>query len=333
MAENLKNRSFEGAVVPPAGNGAGRLDLPYLKELGVLMVAWLVLFHFYGNSTLGYVETSSLFGWWQWTLANSPTESHAYFMPLLTGGLIYYRWARLNLVPKGLWWPGLAIVVVALIGHLMGYLIQQTRISVLAFVLGIYGATGLFWGWRWMRAVFLPFSLLAFSVPIGSVADQLTFPLRLMATTITSTICRGLLGIDVIQQGNLLSDAGGHYRYEVAAACSGLQSLTAIVIFSIVYAFIAFRSPWRIALILLSGLPMAVVANVVRLMMIVMAAEVFGQPAGDLVHRNGFFSMLPYIPALLGVFLIGRWVREKENAGQRPDGEGGSPGIGKAVQA
>ncbi len=333
MAEPIKSPSLDGAAASPTGSGSGHFDLPYLKELGVLVVAWVALFHFYGNSTLGYVETSSLFGWWQWTIANSPTESHAYFMPLLTGGLIYYRWARLSVLPMGLWWPGLAIVVVALVGHLLGYLIQQTRVSVLAFFLGIYGATGLFWGWRWMRATFLPFGLLAFSVPIGSVADQLTFPLRLMATTITSTICRGVLGIDVIQQGNLLSDAGGHYRYEVAAACSGLQSLTAIVIFSIVYAFISFRSPWRIALILLSGLPMAVVANVVRLMMIVMAAEVFGQPAGDLVHRSGFFSMLPYLPALLGVFLIGRWIREKDAPLEGTSGAAESPGIGKAVSA
>src|SRR5437667_4151167 len=37
------------------------------KELFLmLLAAWIALFHFYGNSTLGYVNTPSLFGWWLW---------------------------------------------------------------------------------------------------------------------------------------------------------------------------------------------------------------------------------------------------------------------------
>src|SRR2546426_200125 len=32
----------------------------------VLLAAWFALFHFLGNSTLGYVKTPSLFGWWFW---------------------------------------------------------------------------------------------------------------------------------------------------------------------------------------------------------------------------------------------------------------------------
>ncbi len=308
------------------------MNIPYLKELGVLLVAWVALFHFLGNSTLGYVETPSLYGWWLWTFRNTPTESHAYYMPVLAVGLIVFRWNRLRTEIRGLWWPALLVMAWALVVHFVGYLIQQARLSVLAFHLGLYAAMGLFWGWRWLRATVLPFSLLAFTVPFGPAADQLTLPLRLLATTITAKLCRGVLGIDVIQQGNLLSDASGHYHYEVAAACSGLQSLTAIAIFSIVYAFLSFRSPWRILVVLASGLPMAVVANVARLIMIVMAAEVFGQRAGDFVHENGFFSMLPYVPAILGVMLVGRWLREKEERSDEDKADGGDLRMGKAVR-
>jgi len=336
----MSARVKQDDVAPSLGGAmaGARLELPYLKEFGILMAAWVALFQFLGNSTLGYVDTTSLFGWWKWTIAKTPTEQHAFFIPLVVVGLIYYRRAQLALIPKRVWWPALAVIGLALLFHLLGYLIQQGRVSVLAFSLGVFGVTGLFWGWHWMRATLLPFSLLFFCVPLGPGVEPLTFPLRLLATHITFTVCHDILGIDVIQRGNQLLDAGGQYQYEVAAACSGIQSLTAIAIFSIIYAFISFRSPWRILLVLLSGLPMAVVANVARLLMIVVAAEVFGQQAGDVVHASGFFSMLPYIPAIAGVMLVGRLLREKVPTGTSstptPGDAGGSGvAVGKALEA
>jgi exosortase len=332
MSANVKS---EGPAAASATAGSAvRLELPYLREFGILMAAWVALFHFFGNSTLGYVDTSSLFGWWHWTISRSPDEQHAFVMPLAVLGLIYYRRADIALIPKRLWWPGLFLLAMAIGIHLMGYLIQQGRVSVLAFALGTFGATTLFWGWGWAKATLLPFSLLFFCVPLGAGVEPLTFPLRLMATRVTFTLCRDVLGIDVIQRGNQLLDGTGRYQYEVAAACSGIQSLTAIAIFAIIYAFLSLRSPWRIAVLLVSGLPMAVVANVVRLMMIIIAAEVYGQQAGDFVHKNGFFSIVPYIPAIGGVLLVGRWLREKKPSAIEPKDPGPSGlMVGKTQEA
>ena len=77
---------------------------------------------------------------------------------------------------------------------------------------------------------------------------------------------------------------------------------------------------------------MAVLANIIRLMMIIVAAEVFGQEAGDFVHRNGFFSILPYLPAIAGVLLVGRWLREKKPSAAAPADDSGLL-VGKAQQA
>lgn len=46
-----------------------------------------------------------------------------------------------------------------------------------------------------------------------------------------------------------------------------------------------------------SALPLAVAGNVLRLTLIIVVAEAFGQKTGDWVHENTFFSMLPYVPA------------------------------------
>ena len=65
--------------------------------------------------------------------------------------------AELLAVPKAHCWPALLLVIFALLLHVGGYLVQQTRVSVVAFFLGLYGLMGLTWGLRWLRASFFPF--------------------------------------------------------------------------------------------------------------------------------------------------------------------------------
>src|SRR6185503_9861907 len=191
----------------------------------------------------------------------------------------------------------------------VGFRIQQARVSVFAYLAGIYALTGLAWGWAWLRATVFPFALLVFCVPLGSGADPLTVPLRLLATKITAILCRAL-GVNVIHQGNMLFDAAGDYQYEVAAACSGIKSLTTIVAFAVIVGYVGLKSPWRRILVAAVAIPMAVAANVCRLTMIVLASETFGRNAGDYVHHSDWLSLVPYIPAFGGIGLAAWWLQE-----------------------
>jgi exosortase len=289
-------------------------SIPHARIFLLLTVAWIVLFHFLGNSTLGYVNTPSLFGWWKWMQTRSPEDAHTFFVPAVSAYLIWHRRQDFAAIQSRVWWPGLIVFLAGVFFHVVGYAIQQTRISVIGFIGGLYGFGAVLWGPRWMRTALIPAMLLGFCVPLGGGAEPLTFPLRLMATNIAATLCRTLLGIDVIQRGNLLLDAAGSYRYEVAAACSGIQSLTAILALALIYAGLNGMSLFRTALLVLTGIPMAIVANVVRLLMIVTAAEAFGQGAGDYVHRSGLFSLLPYVPAIVGLLVVGRWLKGRSQA-------------------
>ncbi|HTA30244.1 MAG TPA: exosortase/archaeosortase family protein, partial [Candidatus Cybelea sp.] len=106
------------------------------------------------------------------------------------------------------------------------------------------------------------------------------------------------------------------YQYEVAAACSGLRSFIAVLVFTIVYAFVSFDKAWKRSLIILCGLPFAILGNVLRLMCIIVAAEVWGESTGNFVHENWFFSLLPYAPALFGLLYLGRWLGERRSEPQ-----------------
>ncbi|HKQ40563.1 MAG TPA: exosortase/archaeosortase family protein, partial [Verrucomicrobiae bacterium] len=208
-------------------------------------------------------------------------------------------------VAKQPWWPGVILLVLALGLHVLGYTIQQPQVCLVAFLAGIYAIMGVSWGLSWLKAAFFPFFLFAFCVPTSNVLVPVAFPLRMMATKITTALCRGLLGIDVIQEGTRIMDAMRQYQYEVAAACSGIRSLTAITAVALIYAFVGFRKPWQRAIVIASAVPLAVVANVFRLSSIIIAAEAFGQKAGNWVHSNSFAGLFPYIPAIAGMFLIG----------------------------
>lgn len=293
-------------------------SLPWRTAFLMMLAAWVILFQFFGNSTLGLVNTRSLFGWWVWTIEKSPDEEYAFIMPLIVLGLLLWKRKDLEALPKQICWPALVLVVLALLLHGFGFMIQQARVSVVAFVLGLYGLTGLVWGGRWLGATFFPFALLLLCMPLGDAIEPLTFRLRLFATKATAAFSNVALGIPVICSGTRLIEPNGNYVYEVAPACGGIRSLTAILAFSIVYGFVAFKAFWRRSLIVASALPLAVVGNVARLTLIVIAAETFGPVAGKYVHSSSFFSLVPYVPAILGMLLLGRGLEENKRKRQRP---------------
>jgi exosortase len=278
--------------------------MPHKAVFGVLFASWFGLFWFLGNPTLGYVDSPAVLGWLEWIYSRSEDDSHGRLIPFVV--LYLFWWKRHELIAAAgkPWWPGLALLILALAVHVLGYTIQQPQVCLVAFFAALYAVMGIAWGWRFLKTAFFPFFLFAFSVPTANVLVPVAFPLRMAATKITAGLCKGVLGIDVIQDGTRITDALGQYQYEVAAACSGIRSLTAISAIALIYAFVAFKKPWQRAVMIASAVPLAIVSNVFRLSSIIIAAEGFGQKAGNWVHSNSFAGLFPYIPAIGGMILI-----------------------------
>jgi len=240
----------------------------------------------------------------------SADEAHVWFVPFVALGLLWWKRRQLINLPKGTWWPALGLLAFALSLHILGYMVQQTRISLVAFFIGVYAITGMAWGWLWLRATFFPFFILLFCIPLGNSTEYVTFPLRLMATKITAMFANGVLGIDVFQNGTSIWEPSGRFQYEVAAACSGIRSLTAIFVLAAVYGFVELPKNWQRLVLMAMAFPFAVVGNVMRLSSIIVAAETFGQSAGNYVHESALFSLMPYVPVIVGLGLSGRWLQK-----------------------
>ena len=274
-----------------------------------LLAAWLALFQFLGNSILGYVHTPSLFSWMHEAYrsygGSANDDAHGNFIPFLVVGLFWWKRKELLASSCNIWWPGLLILFAGMVLHISGYVLQQPRISIVALFAGIYGLMGLAWGREWLRKSFFPFFLFAFSIPLGDQAKFITVPLQLLVSWLTAVTAH-IVGIGVMQNGVQLIDPSGTYQYEVAAACSGIRSLIAILLLATIYGFFVFRSPWKRLFLMALAVPFAVLGNLARMLLIIVAAEIGGQNWGNYVHESSIFSLVPYLPAIIGLLVIGR---------------------------
>lgn len=278
-----------------------------------LLACWLLLFQLLGNSIYGYVRTNSLFVWLYGGLSNpNPTadDGIGHWIPFLVLGLFWWKRKILLSQPLKIWWPGLLILALGAAFHVAGYLTQQPRASVVGMFVGIFGLMGLAWGRALLRHSLFPFWLFIFSVPMSALILPLTFQLRLLASWLTATVSN-LLTIPVTRIGTNLVAPDGGFHYDVAAACSGMRSLVAIFLLAAIYAFVVFRSPGKRLLLMALAVPLSVIGNFTRLMCIIVAAEFGGQSAGNYVHESSLFSLVPYVPAIAGLLLAGRWLERK----------------------
>jgi exosortase len=303
-----------------------------------LLAVWALLFQFWGNSILGYIHTPSLFQW----LYNSyniggelgEDASIGNLAPFLVISLFWWKRKELLALPLNLWWPGLLLLVAALVLQILGYLVQQPFVSVVALFAGIYALTGLAWGREWLKHSAYPFFLFIFSIPLTVHLSFVLFPLRLLVCWLVEMVAH-IIGISVIRNGTQLMDPSGNYGYDVVAACGGMRSLIAIFLLATVIAFGTLRGSGGRILLMILAVPFSVLGNMLRLLAIIIAAEMGGQKWGDWVHEGcpfylpfhehlpSFFhdsialvNLLPYIPGIIGLLWIGRRLENRERKQQ-----------------
>jgi exosortase len=153
------------------------------------------------------------------------------------------------------------------------------------------------------------------------LSEVITFPLRLLVTKVSVGIAHTGLGIDVFSAGSQIRDRVGKPLYDVAPACSGMRSLVAMALITIIYAFLSFKSNWRRAAVIVSALPFAVLGNVARITTVILVGEAFGPKWGAWIEQNlGFITFAVAIGCMLGI----GWLL-RENRGPKPPPETSLP--------
>lgn len=169
-------------------------------------------------------------------------------------------------------------------------------------------------GFRSLFKNWFPIFYLAFLVPLpGWVIDDVTSPLKLFASW-TATTGLQLLGLPISRDGVTL--LVGNYQLLVEDACSGMNSLIGLVAISLFYIYLLRNASWRYSAFLACFvIPIAVIANIVRIVILVLLTYFYGDAvAQGFLHQTA--GLVLFATSLLLVFAIDNlasrfWPRRK----------------------
>ena len=269
---------------------------------------------------------AAVFFWSYWptlrelvnTWNHVPDYSHGYLVAPLA---VLFLWARRDRMPTAATpaaaaspaWPGLVLVAIGLAMRFVGDWYYLESLDGWSILLWVGGAIWLFLGrafflWSLPSVAFLWFMVrLPFRLELG-----LSLPLQTVATHMSCWVLQ-MLGQPALAEGHTIYL--GQHVLEVEQACSGLRIFIGIAALAYAYVAIVRRTWWEKAVLLLSVIPIALVANVTRVVCTGLLYQyVSGEAAKKFSHDLAGWVMILYAAGLFALVLwyLGKLVREVE---------------------
>jgi exosortase len=234
-----------------------RNDARHREHAGPLV--WLKVFIVVGliAGLYSFILPDLAVEWWT-------VEASSYGM-LIPPIALYLAWIRRHdilAIPARYDNRGLTLVAGACVTFLLGQLAAEFFLARISFVLLLAGLTWSFWGFARLRALAFPFILLMTMVPLpGLVYNSVAAPLQLLASTAATDIAQSL-GVSIYRDGNIIHLATTSLG--VAEACSGLNSLSSLVVGSLLLGYLEDASLMGRILLTVLSIPLAIAVNVIR---------------------------------------------------------------------
>lgn len=237
----------------------------------------------------------------QWE--KTPDYSHGYLVVPIGAVLL---WSRRSSCPKtsssSFAWGGLLFLIIAGALRMLGAYYYLEPVDGWSIPFWVGGAIWAVWGWPvflWTTPALL---FLFFMVPLPySMESMLAQPLQSISTKMSAVMLQSLL-VPAIAESNTI--VVGNQTLEVARACSGLRIFVGIAALAYVF-LVLFRRPiWTKLLILLAILPIALIANSLRIVGTGILYQ-FGldETAKHLSHDIAGFVMIPLAASMFALFL------------------------------
>ncbi|MEN6616234.1 MAG: exosortase/archaeosortase family protein [Syntrophorhabdus sp.] len=260
----------------------------------LFLIGSILTVMYYGTFTV-------LIGQWN----TMPEYSHGYLIPAIS---LYMVWhvnneKPLTIVDQSHWNSipliiGLLLLVVSKVGS--EHFLQGVSMIVVLWGLCLYiGGSSI------ARRLALPIGFLIFMIPLpGIVWNNFSLFLKLQVTNIAAYFLGQMTNIAFIQDGNIITLAAG--SLEVADACSGVRSLISMLALGVLVVFMSKYAAWKKLILLMSTIPIAVLANIVRLILLVILAEYYGIKVAD-GYLHVFSGLLVFsigLILLMGVHVL-----------------------------
>lgn len=192
--------------------------------------------------------------------------------------LIWWLWPRLREIPIKGEKAGYGILGGALLLYILGYMAENYYIGIMSMQLVYAGLVVLFLGWATMRQLLFPWAFLLFMWPYGFFED-IAFQLRMIMSNLSHHVLLWIGVNNVLNGSAILSPPGGTpvFAIDIADPCSGIRSLFALVMIASLYAFMSFKYTWQKAVIIIVSVPLVILGNLVRIIILTLANIHFGE--------------------------------------------------------
>ena len=265
---------------------ASPAELPWWIALAGFAAMYLPLYWWAGN------------GIWQ-----SDDNGHGPIILAVLLWLFWIQWRDIVDAPARpaplLGWPPF---VLGMLFYVLGRAFDISSAEFASQLFIVAGALLLLKGPPALRAAWFPVLYLVFMVPLpGSLVDAVTGPLKQWISDLVESILYSF-GYPIARSGVILSI--GQYQLLVADACSGLHSMFSLSALGTLFMYIMGRkSKLHNALMLASILPIAFVANIIRVMILVLVTYYLGDEAGQ-GFLHGAAGMVLMVAALVCFFAL-----------------------------
>lgn len=273
----------------------------------------------------------------QWLVYAWQEEENAFMIPLLACYMLWHGAKGLKGTTAAFSFHGLWLVLLGGIMCVIAARSIQARIALAALPFLLTGGVWCYWGGQAARKCAFPFFFLWLCIPFPGL-QQATVSLQLLATQAAHWGAQ-LFGVETIVEGTNISSADGHWdTYNIAGGCSGIRSLMVLLMFSITWGYLAHKlALWKRLLLGLSAIPLAIIANAIRVASIFVCAEYISPSfAGKTWHD--WSGLLIFFPAsLAGLILLhnllsGELLLRKRKTVTRPSTPHLPPSDGKEAQ-
>ncbi len=234
--------------------------------------------------------------WW----AQDSYYSHGFLIPIVSIYLIWQLKDELKLIkwkesPWGmrLILLGMGIHIVSSLPNIRIYFSSgySTLIVLVGFILFFFGS-------KTLKKIAFPIFFLAFMIPLPQhLIVNISFKLKMFAAEIAAILLNNM-GIPALQKGSLIIMR--NTQVIVDDVCSGLRSLISLTALGSIFAYWMQGSHVKRVILFLSTIPIAIVTNVCRVVMLSCVSEIWGAQ-----YATGFWHDLTgYMIFVLAFILL-----------------------------
>ena len=246
------------------------------------------------------------------------SDLHSYIplIPLITGYLLYsrsgprapaYRTSSGGALAAAAIGSAALVAAIRLDGRITSN--DYLALTTFAYVSAIVAGGFLFLGSRSVASAAFPIAFLIFMVPLPDHVAMWLETASVRASADVAAFFFRITGTPILRDGTVFALPG--IVLQVARECSGIHSSVVLFITSVLASHLFLRTPWRRLGLVAFAIPLAIVRNGFRILVIgLLCVHVGPRMIDSAIHRHGgpFFFALSLVP----LFLLVSWLRTRE---------------------